>query len=226
MLTLCCLLCQDLGQYDPRSNNRRSAPGQLDPRTGKRKAPAQLRDRDAQRAIWASNTSMARSSAKGPNGSVYRPRLVVGEDEDGHAETSAVNQAERTFGQRAQNTLSGVSNKSSRSGREVSRDTVSASNNDLIRATSGGGMEYSFVPTTTSANDVDDDTRLQRKNQRMEKQTKDHIAAGKFGSGLEKGSGVGENARAQARLGEEDRSGRTKMRRVARSASKNVTRGL
>ena len=144
----------------------------------------------------------------------------------------AVNQ---TIGQKVQKTLDGGTPKASRSGRNTPRGSGSTANDDgdgggggetAFRALPGGGMEHTFVPATTSAQDAADDARLQAKAQRRDKQTRARIDAGRVGAGLEKASGAAENARAQAGLREEDRDGRKKIRRGVRSASRNVTRGL
>lgn len=202
----------DLGQYDPRSGKAgRSAPGVLDPRTGKRKAPAQ---------VQAKAERLQRQQQRKAE-TAHRPRLVVGEDI-----APTVNAAGQTLGQRARSGMrSNGSSKVSRSGRSAMRGSVAGHNDAVMRSTPGGGMEMSFVPTSTSADDAKDEARLMKK-QKMGKQAKDTLRAGRIGAGLEKDSGASESARVRLELSDQQRSGRTGRRREIRSASRNKTRHL
>lgn len=202
----------DLGQYDPRIANGRSAPGTLNPRTGKRQAPGQIRAKAA-----AKEERAAKSEAR------RRPRMVVegsnGETVDvGLGESSS---SQQTLAQRAQKAAS-------RSGRAVPRGSRSTVNEDgsALRSTAGGGLEYSFVPSTTSASDAQDEQNAQRKLV-LEKQAKEKIQASRVGAGLERDSKGGrEQLELMEKLGEDERGGRKRMRRDVRSASRNKTRGL
>lgn len=200
----------DLGQYDPRvGNSGRSAPGVLDPRTGKRKAPAQVQAKaERQQRLLQKKAEAA-----------HRPRLVVGDDV-----AAATSSAGQTLGQRARSGPATGSGKASRSGRSTMRGAPDAGE-AVMRATPGGGMEMSFVPTSTSADDAKDEARLMKK-QKMEKQAKDTLRSGRVGAGLEKDSGASENARVRLELSDQQRSGRTGRRREIRSASRNKTRHL
>ena len=205
----------DLGQYDPRSGKAgRSAPGILDPRTGKRKAPAQVQAKaERQQKQQARKAEIAAGT--------HRPRLVVGDDH-----VASANAAGQTLGQRARSGLNNDrSGKASRSGRLAMRGSSTASGQEIMRSTPGGGMEMSFIPSSTSADDAKDEARLMKK-QKMEKQAKDTLRAGRIGASLEKDSGASENARVSLALSDQQRSGRTGRRREIRSASRNKTRHL
>lgn len=158
--------------------------------------------------------------------STHKPRLVAGDGRLGEQAQSNSDPRSTTFGQRAAKAVNGTSNGSGRSGRTVSRG-AKLSNRDEgpMRSTSGGGMEYTFTPSTTTADDSRTD-KEQLKAMRVEKQARERLAAGRIGAGLEKGSGATHNAREQLNLSESDRGGRKTMRRQVRSASRNKTRFL
>lgn len=86
-------------------------------------------------------------------------------------------------------------------------------------------MEYSFVPSTTEAQDAADEKRMMNK-QRMEKQATDTLKNARMGAGLERDDSKSENARMRLELSEAERTGRTGRRREIRSASRNKTRML
>lgn len=214
----------DLGQYDPRMGKAagRAPRGEVDARTGKRKAPNQMREIEAVRA--------ARKAKKdgypaGPGGAARRPRLVV----DGEDAESAT----RTLGQRLHGDEPSKSN--TRQGRTTMRGSQQAGT-EVARALPGGGMEYTFVPTTTADQDARDERRALAKAKGKanpedtsitERQAKATLKAGRFAAGLEKAdSAAMMNARANLSMPEDVRSGRKGMRRDIRSASRNKTRYL
>lgn len=213
----------DLGQYDPRmgKNATLTRRGEVDARTGKRKAPNQMREINAVRA--------ARQAKKEgyPATEERRPRMVV-DGEDAESTT-------RTLGQRLHG--EGSSSKSNdRQGRSTMRGSQHSAGTEVARALPGGGMEYTFVPTTTADQDARDERRalLKAKGKAnpeetsiTERQAKATLKAGKFAAGLEKAdSSAMMNARANLSMNEDDRSGRKGMRRDVRSASRNKTRYL
>ena len=150
-----------------------------------------------------------------------RPQLVV-EDANGNILSSTSRDTHiQTLGQRAAGEGGNVAK--AYAGRTSSNRA--SGNGEAPRAMSGGGMEFTFNPTT-SADDDDKLERQQAKKARADKQAKERLAAGRMGSSLEKGSGTSQNARAQMALSDGDRSGRKTMRRQIRSASRNKTRYL
>lgn len=214
----------DLGQYDPRMGKdaSRTRRGEVDSRTGKRKAPNQMREIEAVRAF-----RKAKKEGHSTSNENRRPRLVVdGED----AENTS-----RTLGQRLHG--EGPSSKNNdRQGRSTMRGSTQSAGTEVARALLGGGMEYTFVPTTTEDQDARDERRalLKAKGKAnpedtriTERQAKATLKAGKFAAGLEKAdSSAMLNARANLSMNEDDRSGRKGMRRDIRSASRNKTRYL
>lgn len=160
-----------------------------------------------------------------------RPTLVV-ERGDGGATISAFDGPDgiqQTLGQKARGqnqSTAGSSMTKNRSGRSLPRGSSLAQGDGVLRQTAGGGMEFSFVPTTTAADDKRDDARLMRKSSQMAAQKGKTDSSGRFGSGLEKETAAGQQAELLKKLDGEGISGRTKMRRGIRSASRNVTRGL
>lgn len=102
---------------------------------------------------------------------------------------------------------------SKRSGRTVSLGTTQP--RDQFKSLGGGGMEYSFVPSTTA----DDEEKEERKAARKAKLAKDNTKKSEFGVGLQKGVAEKEEG---AELTGEDRAGRTRHRKIARSASNSA----
>lgn len=80
-------------------------------------------------------------------------------------------------------------------------------------------MEMSFVPTPKSAKDEASEKKADRIKKNREKADR-----AQFGAGMEKRQDMVEEEE-EALEGEEE-SGRTKMRKPMRSASRNVTRKL
>lgn len=214
----------DLGQYDPRMGKSadRAPRGEVDARTGKRKAPNQMREIEAVRAARKAKKEGYPASAGGAS---RRPRLVVDGDE---AESTA-----RTLGQRLH--VEGAGKESTRQGRSSMRGSQPAGT-EVARALPGGGMEYTFVPTTTADQDARDERRAMARAKGKanpedtsitERQAKATLKAGKFAAGLEKADSAAMiNARANLSMDEDVRSGRKGMRRDIRSASRNKTRYL
>lgn len=218
----------DLGQYDPRMGKSaaRMPRGEVDARTGKRKAPNQMREIEAVRAARKAKKDGRYDNAAAAAATSRRPRLVVEGEE---AENTT-----RTLGQR----LHGQGQSSKKDGRQ-GRTTMRGSQgtgSESARALPGGGMEFTFVPTTTEAQDARDERRalLKAKGKAnpedtsvTERQAKATLKAGRFGAGLEKADSAAMiNARANLSMNEDERSGRKGMRRDIRSASKNRTRYL
>ncbi len=87
---------------------------------------------------------------------------------------------------------------------------------DKVRLVSGGGMEFSFIPTSSGSLFDDGHTSVSTKKQRRKKVDKN---IHEFGAGMEKG-------RRRTELEGEARSGRTKRRTNIRSGSKNTFRKL
>jgi len=150
-----------------------------------------------------------------------KPSLIVadGDDDDlasaRSARSSHEQRANQSFGQRARE-LAG-------SGAPKQRPTSAAegwttATGDIIKGSTSGGMEMSFVPEEKTATADKDEKRAAKKQKAEEKREQ-----AKFGAGMEKlGGGQVEEAEIEG----EEGTGRTRMRKVARSASRNVTRGL
>lgn len=91
---------------------------------------------------------------------------------------------------------------------------------EVIRSAPGGGMEMSFVPQPKSKADVAADKKAVKAKKAAERREK-----ASFGAGMERFDGRGDVDEADGLEGEAE-SGRTRMRKPMRSASKNVTRQL
>ena len=77
-------------------------------------------------------------------------------------------------------------------------------------------MEMSFIPSGKSVGEELEDRKVERKKAKAKEEK------GLFGAGLENRR----NAADEEVLEGEDGAGRSKMRKVVRSASRSVTRGL
>lgn len=77
-------------------------------------------------------------------------------------------------------------------------------------------MEMSFIPSGKSTNEETEDKKVERKKAKAKEEK------GQFGAGLENRRNQGDDEVLEG----EDGAGRSKMRKVVRSASRNVTRGL
>lgn len=119
------------------------------------------------------------------------------------SKTSSRSDATATFGEMS----------SKRSGRTVLRGPTQPK--DQFKSLGGGGMEYSFVPSTTA----EDDEAEERKTARKLNLAKDKNKKSEFGVGLQKG--VAEKEEGADLIGE-DRSGRQRHRKIARSASNSA----
>lgn len=215
----------DLGQYDPRMGKsaNRTPRGEVDARTGKRRAPNQMREIEAVRA--ARTLSKARKVEREQQ--ARRPRMVADGEDEG-------SRTSRTLGQRLHGTEArSDAKRDNRQGRSNMRGS-SQGQEGSARQLPGGGMEFSFVPTTTAAQDARDERRAIAKSKGQDdaesltsRQAKATLKAGRFAAGLEKAdSAAMMNARANLSMDEADRSGRKGMRREIRSASRNKTRYL
>ncbi len=102
--------------------------------------------------------------------------------------------------------------------RQQSKDAslMPSESKDKVRLVSGGGMEFSFIPTSSGSLFDDGHTSVSTKKQRRKKVDKN---IHEFGAGMEKG-------RRRTELEGEARSGRTKRRTNIRSGSKNTFRKL
>lgn len=140
-------------------------------------------------------------------------------DDDGssrppRALSSYEQRANQTFGQRAREAAGGLSKNGKKAEDEYAGDSM-----DVVRGAPGGGMEMSFVPAEKSKAEQANDKRAERVKKSQEKKEK-----AQFGAGMEKrGDGPDEE---EVVMEGEDESGRTKMRKPMRSASRNVTRQL
>lgn len=82
-------------------------------------------------------------------------------------------------------------------------------------------MEMSFVPKGKSDDDVQ-----QRKKEVKQKRDQEKADKAKFGMGLERSDGGDSMMQDQREMEGEEGSGRTRMRKPLRSASRNKTRHL
>lgn len=165
----------------------------------------------------------------------YKPSLVVANDSDDSDDASASRPQQRratyeqratqTFGQRAREAATG-SVPSSKRKTAAADDSAFATGDDdqleVIRGAPGGGMEMSFVPQPKSKTAVAADKQAAKAKKAAEKREK-----ATFGAGMMKGTaGALADEDEGAGLEGEAESGRTRMRKPQRSASRNVTRQL
>ncbi|KAL8290578.1 hypothetical protein RQP46_002836 [Phenoliferia psychrophenolica] len=146
-----------------------------------------------------------------------KPSLIVAEDSDDDSNTTSIprtrtsyeQRASQTFGQRAREAASSTSSK--KRSTEAEGDPF-----EVVRGAPGGGMEMSFIPAGKSEDEkAADGSREKAKAKAREDKAQ-------FGAGLENRS----NAKDEEVLDGEDGSGRQKMRKGVRSASRTVVRQL
>ncbi|SCZ88161.1 BZ3500_MvSof-1268-A1-R1_Chr2-1g04230 [Microbotryum saponariae] len=153
-----------------------------------------------------------------------KPSLVVADESDDETpskstrsgpQTLSSHQAKqsRTFGQRAREELF---SKATGKGREA--DTTRDDSFEVIRSAPGGGMEMSFIPHAKTKEE-----QLIEKKEKKHKIEKERKAKASFGVGMETSSGP---ERIQKELEGEQESGRTRMRKPMRSASKGKIRSV
>ncbi|GAA5910506.1 hypothetical protein JCM6882_008540 [Rhodosporidiobolus microsporus] len=136
--------------------------------------------------------------------------------------SSAADRASQTFGQRARDASSAPSKR--RRGAAAADEDAFASaldGNDVIRGAPGGGMEMSFVPRAKTAEEVAEKKRAVKDKRDKEKKEKSS-----YGMGLETRTGGQERDEREEEIEGEEGSGRTRMRKPARSASRNKTRHM
>ncbi|KAI5480785.1 rRNA processing protein Enp2 [Pseudohyphozyma bogoriensis] len=197
------------GSYDSDS----SIEGDLgfDNRKGRREPlPRAKRERDVQPARSATTAASAAPTSR------PKPSLVVADDSDDDTAgrpartlSSYEQRASQTFGQRAREAAS--------SGKKSAFDEEEEWNpTEIIRGAPGGGMEMSFIPTGRSEREKDED-KAKAKAKAKAKEDK-----GLYGAGLENRA----DGKEDAVLEGEEGSGRQKMRKGVRSASRTVVRQL
>ncbi|GAA5854309.1 hypothetical protein JCM8547_001775 [Rhodosporidiobolus lusitaniae] len=177
----------------------------------------------------SSRPSASTSSFTAPSRS--RPTLVAADASDDEELTStrsrplasvassAASRAAQTIGQRAREAADSVSAKRRRRAEQAEED-AGGDADDIIRGAPGGGMEMSFIPKAKSKAEVDAKKKEVRDKKKAEKSEK-----GKYAMGLEMRSG-GDQVEDEKEIEGEEGSGRTRMRKPARSASRNKTRLL
>lgn len=118
--------------------------------------------------------------------------------------------ATQTFGQRAREAAGAASSKT-----KAAENAVDPF--EVVRGAPGGGMEMSFIPSGKTDKDEEDGGR-----ERAKAKAKARVDKAQFGAGLENRR----NEKDDEVLEGEDGSGRQKMRKGVRSASKGVVRQL
>ncbi|GAA6001588.1 hypothetical protein JCM10207_006741 [Rhodosporidiobolus poonsookiae] len=156
-----------------------------------------------------------------------RPTLVAADasdDEDLSATRSrplaaSADRAAQTFGQRARDAAStGAAKRARRAAEDAER---AGDVGDIVRGAPGGGMEMSFIPKQKSA-----DEAAERKKAVREKKAKEKGEKGTYGAGLQNRTAEMENAEEERAIEGEEGSGRTRLRKPLRSASRNKTRHM
>ncbi|GAA5983319.1 hypothetical protein JCM10908_000239 [Rhodotorula pacifica] len=172
----------------------------------------------------AKKASSQSSSSIQPSRS--RPTLVAADDSDdetlSHARARPLaleDRAKQTFAQRARQ-AAGAGDIPARK-RAAALDSMDQDGDEIIRGAPGGGMEMSFIPQSKAKDEVAEKRKAQKDKRDKEKKDK-----ASFGMGLERTSGGNGNEEAERELEGDEGSGRTKMRKPARSASRNKTRYL
>lgn len=161
-----------------------------------------------------------------------KPSLVVANDSDDDDNDTARSaprrlatfeqRATQTFGQRAREAAAlGSSSMSRKRGVDADDSAFGTTNEmEVIRSAPGGGMEMSFIPQPKSKADVAADKQAVKAKKAAERREK-----ATFGAGMERSNGRDDVDETEGLEGEAE-SGRTRMRRPMRSASKKVTRQL
>lgn len=150
-----------------------------------------------------------------------KPSLVVADDDDyssssrpPRALSSYEQRASQTFGQRAREAAAGKGRKG-----VDDEEWKGLEETDVVRGAPGGGMEMSFIPMEKTK-----EQKAEEKAAKMAKKSAEKKEKSSFGAGMEK-RGDGPDEEEVVMEGEAE-SGRTRMRRPQRSASRNVTRQL
>lgn len=172
-------------------------------------------------------TKKASSSSSFQQSSRPRPTLVAADDSDdetlSHARARPLaleDRAKQTFAQRTRQAVGRGSDGASR--KRATLDSADQDGGDeIIRGAPGGGMEMSFIPQTKPQDEAATKRKVQKEKRDREKKDK-----ASFGMGLERTSGGSANEEAERELEGDEGSGRTKMRKPMRSASRNKTRFL
>ncbi|GAA6047444.1 hypothetical protein JCM3770_001308 [Rhodotorula araucariae] len=165
-----------------------------------------------------------------------RPALVAADDSDDDTLSSARSRpvaasaarASQSFAQRARDAASAGAAGGAKRARRAAAPATDAGDivgdaGEIIRGSLGGGMEMSFIP---AAGKDAASAQADKKREVKAKRDKDQAERARFGMGLERRSGDAEREDAERALGDEEGSGRTRMRKPARSASRNKTRHL
>ncbi|KAG0150788.1 hypothetical protein CROQUDRAFT_668395 [Cronartium quercuum f. sp. fusiforme G11] len=133
-----------------------------------------------------------------------RPQMLIDND-DAEAVVSGARSRDKTFARRL------ASGGEGQSGMAKGNSSSSGTKTESIRVLPGGGMEMSFIPS-------DEPAKPPSKPKSASKSKPGEV----FGIGLSKGSRADEEVQLEG----EDKTGRTKRRRVERSASKTKVRSL
>ncbi|GAA5962544.1 hypothetical protein JCM8115_002115 [Rhodotorula mucilaginosa] len=175
----------------------------------------------------AATTKKGSASSSSKQSSRPRPTLVAADDSDdetlSHARARPLaleDRAKQTFAQRTRQVAGRGSDGASR--KRATLDSADQDGGDeIIRGAPGGGMEMSFIPQTKPQDEAATKRKVQKEKRDKEKKDK-----ASFGMGLERTSGGAANEEAERELEGDEGSGRTKMRKPLRSASRNKTRFL
>lgn len=145
-----------------------------------------------------------------------QPALFVADDSDDDGSSrptrtvsSSQERVSQTFGQRARDAASASASKKKSNEAEEEWNPY-----EIVRGAPGGGMEMSFIPAVR-------DKASEKSADKEEKKTKK--AKEQYGAGLENRGDMADDA---AELEGEEDSGRQKMRKGVRSASRTVVRQL
>ncbi|GAA5851362.1 hypothetical protein JCM3766R1_007013 [Sporobolomyces carnicolor] len=160
-----------------------------------------------------------------------KPSLVVADGSDDEAITAArarplashEQRATLSFAQRAREAAAaaGPTKRKKAAAAAAAPASRLEDGDDIIRGGPGGVMEMSFVPKGKSDDDVQ-----QRKKEVKQKRDQEKADKAKFGMGLERSDGGDSMMQDQREMEGEEGSGRTRMRKPLRSASRNKTRHL
>ncbi|KAK4046537.1 Small ribosomal subunit biogenesis [Microbotryomycetes sp. JL201] len=151
-------------------------------------------------------------------------------DEDGDAVSKPLSayqaKASQTFAQRArQQQRHGDGSKGKGKARADAGDSFVNNTMDIIRGGPGGAMEMSFIPQSKSSNqDKEGSDKRSKADEAKAKRLKDKREKNSFGMGMERRGDFGDDDDVQ--LEGDQESGRKRMRKPMRSASRNVTRQL
>ncbi|CEQ39590.1 SPOSA6832_01155 [Sporobolomyces salmonicolor] len=153
-----------------------------------------------------------------------KPSLIVADGSDDESLSAARSRPLSSFQQRATQTFAQRAREAAAAGpsskRRKETDASAADGDEIIRGAPGGGMEMSFIPQPKSAVEV-----AEKKKEIKDKRDKEKAEKAKYGMGLETSTG-GPREEDQREMEGEEGSGRTRMRKPQRSASRNKTRHL